>query len=135
MREKSTGENNLNSFGIFFVNAASKPPVSNESLIDENFYKPDFAKVVKIVPKQLVELEIPVETAQNFGLTFMADSQISATLFNDKGMIVGKNLTKTSEANVWFRSIYVNKDVSAGTWKLKLESTSDKELEYEEKFK
>ena len=59
----------------------------------------------------------------------MADANISATLYNEKGEIAGKNLTKTPEANAWFRSIYVDKNVNAGTWKLKLENTFDKELE------
>lgn len=59
----------------------------------------------------------------------MANSQISAMLFDDKGEIVGKNLRKTLEANAWFRSIYVNKNVSGGTWKLKLENHSDEEFE------
>ena len=59
----------------------------------------------------------------------MAEPSISATLFNDKGAIVGKNLAKTPEAGSWFRSIFVEKGVTAGTWKLKLENTSDKEFE------
>ena len=91
--------------------------------------RPNFAKAVRIAPKQLVELEIPVETAQNFGITFMALSDVSATLFNEQGVIVGKNPAQTSEANMWFRSIYYNQPTAAGTWKLKLENTSDKELE------
>ena len=88
-----------------------------------------FAKAVKIAPKQTVEIEIPVKAANDFGLTFMADPNISATLYNEKGEIVGKNLAKMPEANAWFRSIYVDKNVTAGTWKLKLENTFDKELE------
>ncbi len=59
----------------------------------------------------------------------MADSQISATLFDEKGVIVGKNLAKTREANVWFRSIFFDKPTVKATWKLKLENTSDKEFE------
>ena len=59
----------------------------------------------------------------------MADAGVSATLFSDKGEILGKNLTKTPEANLWFRSIFVNRSVAAATWKLKLENTSDREHE------
>ncbi|HLM62162.1 MAG TPA: hypothetical protein VK308_15265, partial [Pyrinomonadaceae bacterium] len=122
------GRENRNAFGAFFVNAAYKPQVSVENYAGEAL-KPDFAKAAKIAPKQSVEVEIPVETANNFGLTFMADSQISATLTNDKGVVVGQNLTKTPESAVWFRSIFVDKNVTGGTWKLKLENTSDRELE------
>jgi pimeloyl-ACP methyl ester carboxylesterase len=123
---------NLNSngpFGAFFVNAAYQPPVRAENSLDENAFKPDFAKAVRLAPKQAVELEIPVVAALNFGLTLMASNEISATLFNDQGVIAGKNLTKTPEADAWFRSIYVDREVTGGTWKLKLENTSDKELE------
>ncbi|HEY0427078.1 MAG TPA: alpha/beta hydrolase [Pyrinomonadaceae bacterium] len=142
-----TGENrSLNN--AFFVNAAyrSEPSaVAGGSIVGENTalstenpsatvdssdrLRPDFAKSVKLAAKQSVEIEIPVEQAANFGLTFMADAQISATLFNDKGVMVGKNLAKSPEANNWFRSIFVEKGITAGTWKLKLENTSDKELE------
>ncbi len=133
-----TGQTNKSAFGTNFVNASWSEPsavadgfnVSNRNAnIDQNAFKPDFAKAIKIGAKQSVEIEIPVVQALNFGLTFMAASNISATLFDDKGAEVGKNLTKTPEANAWFRSIYVDKNVSGGTWKLKLENTSDKELE------
>lgn len=88
-----------------------------------------FAKAVKIHAKSSVEVEIPIEQALNFGLTFMASPEISATLYNEKGEPVGKNLAKTPEAHAWFRSIFVDKNVAAGTWKLKFENLSDRELE------
>jgi uncharacterized alpha/beta hydrolase family protein len=122
-----TGENK-NAFAAVFVNAAYKDNSVASGVFDENRYKPDFAKAVTIQPKQTTEIEIPVEQALNFGVTFMADPQISATLYDDKGTIAGKNLTNTPEANNWFRSIFVSRAVTAGTWKLKLENTSDKEL-------
>jgi pimeloyl-ACP methyl ester carboxylesterase len=120
------GQTNRNQYSALFVNAAYKP---SANLSGENDIKPDFAKSVRITAKSSVEIEIPVEAALNFGLTFMASNEVSATLFNDKGVIAGKNLTKTPEANAWFRSIYFDKPVTAGTWKLKLENTSDRELE------
>lgn len=127
-----TGQNGGNAN---FVNAAFRS-VSSASAGDftnaENIsadLRPDFAKSVKIAPKAAVEIELTVKQAANFGLTFMAASEISATLYNEKGVVVGKNLTKTPEASAWFRSIYVDKNVTAGMWKLKLENTSDRELE------
>lgn len=122
---------------VYALNTSHGPNASSvefnnysiENSFDKNYYKPDFAKDIKISPMQSIEIEIPVQTAQNFGITFMADPHISATLYNEKGEIAGKNLTKTPEANAWFRSIYVGKNVSGGTWKLKLENTFDKELE------
>ena len=134
-----TGQTNQNQFGAFFVNAAyrSEPsavtggfnPNDRQAEIDRNAFQPDLAKAVKIGGNQAVEIEIPVEQALNFGLTFMALPDVSATLYDDKGALVGKNLAKTPEANAWFRSIYVDRGVTAGTWKLKLENTSDRELE------
>ncbi|HEX8367435.1 MAG TPA: hypothetical protein VF604_02620 [Pyrinomonadaceae bacterium] len=133
MPNRTGQQQQQNQFGAYFMNASYQAPVSNEfslpNTIDKDYYKPDFAKAVKLAPKQSVEIEIPVPTAQNFGITFMADSNVSATLSSDKGEVLGKNLTKTPEANLWFRSIFVNRNVSAGTWKLKLENTSDREHE------
>jgi triacylglycerol esterase/lipase EstA (alpha/beta hydrolase family) len=95
----------------------------------EKIHKPDFAKAVKVGPKQIIEVEIPVPAAGKFGITFMADSRISATLLNDKGEVAGQNLTKTPEASAWFRTIRYDKPTSAARWKLKLESAYDRELE------
>ena len=117
-----------NQFASYFMNASfrSEPPAStgvlNAANRELNVYPSAnadgsdilFAKAVKIAPKQTVEIEIPVAQVLNFGLTFMADPHISATLYNEKGEMVGKNLTKTPEANAWFRSIYVDKNVNGG---------------------
>jgi hypothetical protein len=91
-------------------------------------FSPDFAKRVKLAAKQSIEIEIPIEQANNFAITFMAPVDISVTLINEKGEIVGKNLTKTPEANMLFRSIFYDQPLTKATWKLKLENTSDKEF-------
>jgi pimeloyl-ACP methyl ester carboxylesterase len=88
-----------------------------------------FAKAVKVGPKQTVEIEIPVEAVRNFGITFMTDPLVSATLFNQTGGMVGKNLAGSPEARGWFRSIFVEGQTAAGVWKLKLENTGDYECE------
>lgn len=88
-----------------------------------------FAKAQKIGPGQSVEVEIPVEAAQNFGLTFMASPSVSVTLLDDKGAVAGKNLSTSPEARGMFRSIFVDKPVSGGTWKLRVENTGAMELE------
>ncbi|HQU82372.1 MAG TPA: alpha/beta hydrolase [Pyrinomonadaceae bacterium] len=114
---------------VNFVNASFNTNLPNNRAIESNDLKPAFAKSVKIAANSATEIEIPVEQALDFGLTFMASNQVSATLFNDKSVVVGKNLTKTAQANAWFRSIYVDKNVTGGTWKLKLENTSAFEQE------
>jgi hypothetical protein len=88
-----------------------------------------FAKSVKLAAKQSVDVEIPVTAAASFGITFMAPADISATLLNEAGAIVGKNLTKTPEATQWFRSIFIDKPTTLATWKMRLENTSDREAE------
>jgi hypothetical protein len=88
-----------------------------------------FAKSVKLGPKQSVEIEIPIAAGANFGVTFMASSDVSAILSNQSNVIVGTNLTKTADAAQWFRSIFYDKPTTAGTWHLKLENTSDRESE------
>lgn len=108
-----------------FINASYRAASANP-LAD---FKPDFAKAVKISPKSAVETELPVNAAPDLGLTFMALSDVSVTLFDQNGRIVGKNQAKSPEASAWFRSIYVDEKVATGTWKLRLENTSDRELE------
>jgi pimeloyl-ACP methyl ester carboxylesterase len=111
------------------ANPAPRSINAANNAIETNISKPDFAKAVALGRKQTVEIEIPVEVANNFGISFMADPLVSATLLDNKGAVVGQNLTRTPEAGAWFRTIFFNKPTVAGTWKLKLENTSDRELE------
>lgn len=88
-----------------------------------------FAKAQTIAPGQMTEIDLPVETARNFGLTFMAASSVSVTLIDDKGAVVGKNLSTEPEAKNIFRSIFFDKPVSSGTWKVRIENTGTTETE------
>lgn len=116
-----SGDNSWSQGEARFMNASYRfaaAPAPKEAL------KPDFAKAVTLTAKQSVEIEIPVKQAVNFGVTFMAESEVSATLLDDKGTVVGKNLTKTRDAGATFRSIVFDKPVTAGIWKLRLENTA-----------
>lgn len=93
--------------------------------LGSGMFTQDFGRALKLAAKQSVEIEVPVEAASNFGVTFMSDPKVSATLFNERGEIVGKNLTDSPESLAWFRSIYVATPTTAGKWKLKLENTGD----------
>ena len=53
----------------------------------------------------------------------MADPKVSATLTDEKGVIRGRNLADSAEAKALFRTIFIEKNVSGGTWKLKLENS------------
>ena len=88
-----------------------------------------FAKSSKIAAKGTVEIEIPIEAAANFGVTFMAMPDVSTTLISSSGAVVGKNLAGTPESGQWFRSIFFDDKTTAGTWKFKIENKSDHERE------
>ncbi|MCB1026103.1 MAG: hypothetical protein KDB79_17025, partial [Acidobacteria bacterium] len=86
-----------------------------------------FSKELTIAPKQTVEIEIPLEAAPNFGITFTANPGVSVSLMNDKGVLVSRNLKDSPLANMTFRMIMTNRPVTRSVWKLKLENTTDRE--------
>jgi hypothetical protein len=114
--------NELTLTNVVYTGQQNSLPRQNSASTQEN--SAVFSKELKLLPDQATEIDVPVESAENFGLTLMAGSQVSATLIDDKGTIRGSNLANKEQANAFFRSIFVDKPVSAGTWKLKLENTS-----------
>lgn len=113
--------------GATFMNAAfglaAMAAATSEDL------KPDFAKAVTLAAKQSLEIDIPVQQALNFGVTFIAAKEVTATLMDDTGAMVAKNLAGTPEANAAFRSLFVDKPTKNGTWKLRLENTGTQQAE------
>jgi hypothetical protein len=91
---------------------------------------PDFSKILLIAPGQTLTITIPVEEASNFGMTFLAANSVSATLIDDKGQVVASNRSDTPEANQIFRSIFIDRATTKGSWKLALESKdrADREI-------
>jgi triacylglycerol esterase/lipase EstA (alpha/beta hydrolase family) len=83
-----------------------------------------FSKELKLAPRQKTEVEIPVEQAPNLGVTFMAGAGVSAVLVDERGAVVGKSLANTPEAKGIFRSIYFDRPVRGGVWKLRLENST-----------
>lgn len=96
---------------------------------DESDPKPDFAKVIALPGKQTTEVEIPVTNGSEIALNLFASPEISATLFDEKGEIVGKNLANTPEAAGIFRTIRVKKAFQNGKWKLRIENPNQKNSE------
>ena len=90
---------------------------------------PDFSQIVKLAPGQTTTLAIPVKEARDFGLTFVAASKVSATLTDDKGAVVGANLTGKPEASQIFRSLYVDRPVAKANWTLTLQNADEAERE------
>jgi hypothetical protein len=110
-----------------FVNAAygRQSPALAAGADDRS--RPTFAKEVKLAPAQSLEIEIPVQAGANFGVTFMSGPQVSATLIDDKGGVRGKSLADSPESRSFFRTIFVEQGVSAGTWKLRFENSGQQE--------
>jgi hypothetical protein len=107
-----------------FIDASYRPRTIVEEVAGlKNDLRPAFAREVTLEPKQILEIEIPVSPNANFGITFMADVKVSATLIDGKGAIRGTNPADAPEAKGFFRTIFVEKGVTGGTWKLKLENT------------
>jgi hypothetical protein len=107
-----------------FVNASYISRSGFALAAADEAFRPSFAKEVKLAPKQTIEVEIPVAAgAANFGVTFMAGASISATLLDDKNAARGTNPAGSAEARGFFRTIFIDKNITAGTWKLRLENT------------
>lgn len=85
------------------------------------------AKEVTLGPRQSVEIDVPAAGGPGSGVTFIAPPSVSATLSDDKGAVIGRNLAGTPEAKEDFRTIAFGTTAAAGDCKLKLENTADGE--------
>ena len=85
-----------------------------------------WAKEITVEGRKSVELELPVSAARNFGITFMAAPDLTVTLLDEKGATIETNKAGTAKSRMWFRSIFVDKPVDAGSWKIRVENTSDR---------
>ncbi len=103
------------------LDAAEGPPTHAASVA------PDLSQIVKLAPGQTLKIAIPVEDARNFGLTFVANSKVSATLIDHKGAVVGANLAGKPEASQIFRSLFVDRPITKGNWALTLQNTDEVE--------
>lgn len=80
------------------------------------------AEQVKLAPNQSTEIEIPMKEGARAAVVFMAPPTVSATLIDSAGSVVGRNTAGTAESRQPFRTIAVEKRVTNGKWKLKLEN-------------
>jgi pimeloyl-ACP methyl ester carboxylesterase len=126
-------QNAANPFAAVFVNA-SYTSVANaytshvggaplSAARDAEEFRPAFAKELTLAPKQETEIEIPVPAGADFGVTFMADASVSATLLDERGAVRGQNLAGSPESRGLFRTIYVERVAGGATWRLKLVNT------------
>ena len=87
-----------------------------------------WAKEVTVIAGQPSEFELPIKDARNFGITFMAGADVTVSLIDDKAKVVGQNKAGTPESRVWFRSIFVDRSITTGTWKIRVETASKQPL-------
>ena len=121
---QNINRNDGGAFAPSFVNASYAARVGAAFAGGGEDFRPPFAREVRLAPKQVVEMEIPVAGgAAGFGVTFMAGAQVSATLADERGAQRGQSLAGSPESRGFFRTLYVDKNVGAGTWKLRLENT------------
>jgi pimeloyl-ACP methyl ester carboxylesterase len=113
--------------GLAFVNAAYTSFNAFVGTVSADDSRPDFAKELTLAAGQAAEIEIPVPAAESFGVTFMASASVSATLVDEKGAVRGEGVAGAPEAAGFFRTIYVDRGVTAGVWKLRLENTGKAE--------
>jgi hypothetical protein len=85
------------------------------------------ANSVTLKPNETLEMQIPTSRSKRGGITFFAPPNISATLTDASGEVLGESPAETPEASALFRYIVVAKPVAAESWKLKLENTSEAE--------
>ncbi len=104
-----------------FANASYNAVMAN----DEPANPQSFSKELTLEPRQSLDIEFPIVAAANLGLTFMVHPAVSVSLVNDKGIVVAKNLNGSAEARAIYRTLYFKNAVSQGTWKLRLENTTD----------
>ena len=91
--------------------------------------EPNFATGVRLAANQSSEIEIPITNGSRLSLILYAAPNVSATLSDETGAVVGKNLTGTPEAAEIFRTITVKKAFQNGKWKLRLENRGQAESE------
>jgi hypothetical protein len=107
-------------YGIMF---AGRP------MIDDADPRPQFSKVLTVASGKPAEIDIPVTGGSRFSLVMLGSPDVSATLINEKGQAIGKNLAGTAEAAEIFRMIAVKTPFQAGKWKLRLETASTQQVE------
>jgi hypothetical protein len=86
-----------------------------------------FSRDVRLKPNETIDVDVPVDAASNFGMTFLAANTVSVTLLDEKGVAAAKSLAGSAFAGSLFRSLYVPSAVSGGIWKLRIQNTSNDE--------
>ena len=90
---------------------------------------PDRARIVKLAPAQTLKVPFAVDAGANMGVTFVAASDVSATLIDTAGAVAGTDRSGTPAAGQPFRSLFIGRPVDKGSWTLQLENKEQEERE------
>ena len=105
-----------------FVNAAFS---AGTGALDANPQK--FTGEIKLAPRASTEVEVPLESGANFGVTFLARPDVEVSLIDDRGKVVSRSTSDSELAKAMFRMVYTRNPVAKGIWKLKIENKADTE--------
>lgn len=108
-----------NGFNSYFQNVSYKRAENEE---DNSLKNLTTKQKVELAANQTKEIEIAVNDANYAGVVLVAAPAVTATLTDANGAIVGKSNGGVEAVKQIFRTIAVDKKVSKGVWKLKLEN-------------
>lgn len=111
-------------FNQLFRKASYRPAQPIEKEADESLKNLTTRRRVELAANQTQEIEIVVNDGDYAGVVLVATPAVSATLTDAGGTIVGKSGGGMGAVRQLFRTIAVDKKVTRGVWKLKLENLS-----------
>jgi len=105
-----------------YARASAQSEEDATGLLPEGL-KINLGKEVSLAPGQAAEVEIPAPVEGSSGVTLVAVPAVSASLFNERGEVIGRSAANTPEARADFRTLTFERPASNGTLRLKLENT------------
>ena len=113
--DASSSQTDRYGFNSYFRKASFKREVQtddDEQMSDAQIEGLTFAEQIKLSANQTTEISVPVTDGSRTSVIFTAAPNISATLIDASGNIVGKNLADTPESKQMFRTITVEKAIT-----------------------
>jgi len=115
-------KNDQGGFSSYFQNASYKPLEKPEDEKDNSQENVTTRQKVELNARETKEIEIPVRDGSNAGVVLVATPAVSATLKDASGVSLGESKGGMEAMKEMFRTIAVNRQITNGVWKLKLEN-------------
>lgn len=109
-------------FGKYFQKASYKQTENSADEKDDSQKNVTTKQKVELKAGESKEIEIPVRDGSSAGVVLVATPSVSATLKDASGAIVGESKGGMEAMKEMFRTIAVNRPITNGVWKLKLEN-------------